>query len=170
MRLQLIFGHFYQFWLDLEGNHCTSIHRVARQNRTCGCLWTSTGSSMADPGFPAGGALTRCGGAPTSDAYTFWWKRMRKWKKWILLGGALFGENVCENKRNGSCWGGTCRQRPHGSANGVHMCLIFMKWPRYRLKVHEFADFWLYDNKEPIKNNQNHGHGSHVWNRVISSC
>ena len=31
--------------------------------------------------FPLGG------GAPTSDAYTFQRKRMRKQKKWILLGG-----------------------------------------------------------------------------------
>ena len=38
--------------------------------------------TVADPGFPIGGALTRRG-APTSDAYTFWQKR----KKLILLGG-----------------------------------------------------------------------------------
>ena len=34
---------------------------------------------MADPGFPVGGA-------PTSNAYAFWRKCMRKRKNWILLG------------------------------------------------------------------------------------
>ena len=38
-------------------------------------------STVADPGFPVGGA-------PTSDTYTFWRKHMRKRKKLILLGGA----------------------------------------------------------------------------------
>ena len=42
--------------------------------------------SVADPGFPVGGAPTHWG-VPTSDAYTFRQKRMRKRKKWILLGG-----------------------------------------------------------------------------------
>ena len=37
--------------------------------------------SVADPGFPVGG------GAPTSNAYTFQQKCMRKRKKLILLGG-----------------------------------------------------------------------------------
>ena len=43
--------------------------------------------SVADPGFPVGGGADPLGGAPTSDAYTFWQKCMQKQKKWILLGG-----------------------------------------------------------------------------------
>ena len=41
--------------------------------------------SVADPGFPIWGALTHCG-APTSSAYTFQQKSMRKQKKLNLLG------------------------------------------------------------------------------------
>ena len=43
--------------------------------------------SVADPGFPVGGGADLLGGCqpPTRT---------------------LFGENVCENERNGSCWGG----------------------------------------------------------------
>ena len=40
--------------------------------------------AVADPGFPVGEA-------PTSDAYTFRQKHMRKRKKWILLSGARAG-------------------------------------------------------------------------------
>ena len=47
--------------------------------------------SVADPGFPIGGAPTHWGGAPTTDAYTFWQKHMRKRKKWILLGEVRAG-------------------------------------------------------------------------------
>ena len=58
---------------------------------------------MADPGFPVGGGADPLGGAPTSDAYTFRRKRMRKRKKSILLGG--------EGARAGGA--------PPGSANGI---------------------------------------------------
>ena len=48
---------------------------------------------MADPGFPVGGGHRH----PTRT---------------------LFGENVCENERNGSCWGGGhAPAAPPGSAN-----------------------------------------------------
>ena len=57
---------------------------------------------VADPGFPMGGGADPLGGhqPPTHT---------------------LFGENVCENKRNGSCWGGggMHRQHPPGSANEI---------------------------------------------------
>ena len=53
-----------------------------------------------DPGFPAGGRRAVEGRPPP-----MW---------------ALFGKNVCENERIGSCWrGGTHRRRPLGSANDV---------------------------------------------------
>ena len=42
--------------------------------------------SVADPGFPVGGG-GRTIGVATSNTGTFW-------------------QNVCENKRIGSCWGG----------------------------------------------------------------
>ena len=45
-------------------------------------------STVVDPGFPVGGRRPIGGRQP--------------------LTCTLFGENVCENKRNGSCWGGTC--------------------------------------------------------------
>ena len=48
---------------------------------------------MADPGFPVGGAWTHEGGCGPP---------MR----------VLFGENVCENERNGSCRGGMCPAHP----------------------------------------------------------
>ena len=43
--------------------------------------------TVADPGFPIGGAPSHwgLGGAPTSDVGTFWQKRMQKRKYWILL-------------------------------------------------------------------------------------
>ena len=44
-------------------------------------------SSVVDPGFPVGRGADPLGGAPTSDVYTFWQKRMQKRKKLILLGG-----------------------------------------------------------------------------------
>ena len=36
----------------------------------------------------------------------------------------LFGENICENERNGSCWGGMHRQHPPGSTNEL-------QWNKY---------------------------------------
>ena len=60
--------------------------------------------TVADPGFPIGGAPT-CWGAPTSDAYTFQQKCMRKQKKLILLGGG----------------GGTHWRHPPGSVNDIHV-------------------------------------------------
>ena len=51
-------------------------------------------SSVADPGFPVGGGvLTHWGGHQP-------------------LMHTLFGENVCENERNGSCWGGCMLAAP----------------------------------------------------------
>ena len=42
--------------------------------------------AVADPGFPVGGAPTSWGCRPLTHT--------------------LFSKNVCENERNGSCWGG----------------------------------------------------------------
>ena len=52
-------------------------------------------NAVADPGFPIGGAPT-CWGVCRPPMRT------------------LFSENVCENERNGSCWGGggARRRRP----------------------------------------------------------
>ena len=46
------------------------------------------GCSVADPGFPVGGGADPLGGGRRPPTHT------------------LFGKNECENKRNGSCWGG----------------------------------------------------------------
>ena len=51
----------------------------------------SNTTPVADPGFPVGGGAPTRWGAPTSDAYTFQWKRTWKWKKLILLGGTHHG-------------------------------------------------------------------------------
>ena len=56
--------------------------------------WIYPSKSVADPGFPVGGGEGR-----------------------QPLTLALFGKNVCENERIGSCWGGGRRRRPLGSAN-----------------------------------------------------
>ena len=58
--------------------------------------------TVADPGFPVGGA-------PTSDTYTFRQKHMRKWKKLILLGGWVHAGSVpldppMVNTSNGNSW------------------------------------------------------------------
>ena len=64
--------------------------------------------AVADPGFPVGGG----GGAEPLGG--------RQPPTWVL-----FGKNVCENERIGSCWGGggggTCWQRPPRPANAVDM-------------------------------------------------
>ena len=49
----------------------------------CGVKWNN---SVADPGFPIGGA-DPSGEVPTSDAVAFWWKCMWKEKNWVPLGG-----------------------------------------------------------------------------------
>ena len=56
---------------------------------------------MADPGFPVGGGADPLGGGHRPLMCT------------------LFGKNVCENERNGSCWGGgaPAAPPPPGSAN-----------------------------------------------------
>ena len=48
-------------------------------------------TSVVDLGFPVGGCQP---------------------PMWVL-----FGKNICENERIGSCSGGTCQQHPPGSAN-----------------------------------------------------
>ena len=48
--------------------------------------------SVADPGFPIGGVADPLGGAPTSDAYTFWQKHV-KTKEIDPVGGG-----------GGACW------------------------------------------------------------------
>ena len=53
----------------------------------------------ADPGFPIGE-----GGG---------WRRPPMW--------ALFSENVCENERIGSCWGGAPAASPLGSATAIYI-------------------------------------------------
>ena len=54
--------------------------------------------AVADPGFPVGGRRPVGGRQPPTRT--------------------LFSENICENERNGSRWGGGGRwQRPPGSAN-----------------------------------------------------
>ena len=55
--------------------------------------------TVADPGFPVGG-----GGAKPLGG--------RRPLTWVL-----FGENICENERIGSCWGGARRRRPPGSGD-----------------------------------------------------
>ena len=55
--------------------------------------------SVADPGFPVGGAPTR----------------------------VLFGENVCENERIGSHWRGRAGRGPQlGSANDIYLYLYML--------------------------------------------
>ena len=54
--------------------------------------------SVADPGFSVGGGADLLGGRRP-------------------LTRMLFGENMCENERIGSCYGGARRQQPPGSAN-----------------------------------------------------
>ena len=58
-------------------------------------------TSVADPGYSVGGAdPLGGGGAPTSDAYTFRQKQMRKRKKLILLGGAPAAPPGSANEHN----------------------------------------------------------------------
>ena len=78
--------------------------------------------------FRWGGALT-CWGAPTSDTYAFWWKHMRKWKNWILLGA-----------RAGST--------PPGSANGLaHNICQTLNSKQYR-KVEIFPSLLNHQNRK----------------------
>ena len=55
---------------------------------------------VADPGFPVGGVPSHWGGCQPP--------------MWVL-----FGKNICENERIGSCWGGGAHAggTPPGSAN-----------------------------------------------------
>ena len=68
--------------------------------------------TVADPGFPVGGAPTHWGGAPTSDMNTFQRKHVQKRKNWILLGAppgsanAIFTNVSCKDQihlRNYTC-------------------------------------------------------------------
>ena len=54
-------------------------------------------NSVADPGFPVGGGGRRAVGGGGG----------RRPPTWVL-----FGENICENERIGSCWGGRRRRPP----------------------------------------------------------
>ena len=72
--------------------------------------------SVADPGFPVGG------GAPTH------------WGGCQPLMHTLFGKNVCENERNGSCWGGGGRRRrpldPAMSLTSIFSCMTMIFYGR----------------------------------------
>ena len=60
--------------------------------------------------------------------------RISHWGGAEPLGGhqpptwVLFGKNVCENKRIGSCWGGMCQQRPPRSANEYEVIVMQKKY------------------------------------------
>ena len=65
-------------------------------------------TTVADPDFPLRGAPTRWGGRP--------------------LMHTLFDKNVCENERNGSCWGGgTCLWCPPRirQCTNIRQCIKF---------------------------------------------
>ena len=87
--VELYYKLFFITFLEKENRHLLQNH----------LKWQP--SAVADPGFPVGGAPSR------------WW-RGRQPLTWVL-----FGKNVCENERIGSCWGGYVLAAPPRSANGV---------------------------------------------------